>query len=186
MSIRDQPANQVRHEVHWTAMPRMLNLRDVLQLVDNGFDDRAFTQKKRILTQHWLIRVHIAFELREQAQPVIAHQLLEQGFTQVPQIREELTEDARERILHHAQQPFAIINVARRELQPDDLPLVVEQQVQFEPEEPIDTGFPSSGEVLEHAMLANPSIVTDFQRGAIHEADPATPTKLSEEIRGER
>ena len=153
-------------------MPRMLDLRDVLELVDNGFNDRAFTQKKRILTQHWLIRVHIAFEFREQAQPVIAHQLLEQGFTQVPQIREELTEDARERILHHAQQPFAIINVARCELQPDDLPLVIEQQVQFEPEEPPDTGLASSCDSFEGFVRVNPSIMADHQRCAIHESNP--------------
>ena len=53
-------------------------------------------------------------------------------------------------------------------------------------EEPIDTGFPSSREVLEHAMLTNPSIVTDFQRGAIHEADPTARSELREEIRRER
>ncbi len=42
MAVGDQPSDQVDQEVDRAAMARMLNLRDVFELVRDGLDDGAF------------------------------------------------------------------------------------------------------------------------------------------------
>ena len=41
MGVSDQTGNQVDQEINGTAMTRMLNLRNVLELVIDSFDDGA-------------------------------------------------------------------------------------------------------------------------------------------------
>jgi len=46
MAVSDQPGNQVHQEVDRTAMARMLDLTDVLELVIDGFDDGPLAQEQ--------------------------------------------------------------------------------------------------------------------------------------------
>ena len=39
MAVDDQPCDQVDQEVDGTAMARMLDLRDVFELISDGLDD---------------------------------------------------------------------------------------------------------------------------------------------------
>ena len=45
MAIGNQPGDQVDQEVGWAAVAGMLNLRDILQLVVNRFDDGPLTKQ---------------------------------------------------------------------------------------------------------------------------------------------
>jgi hypothetical protein len=42
MTVGDEPSNQMNHKIEGTPMTRMLNLRNILELVDNGFNNRSF------------------------------------------------------------------------------------------------------------------------------------------------
>ena len=42
--IGDQAGEQIDQKVNWAAMARVLNLRDVLELVIDGLDYSTFTQ----------------------------------------------------------------------------------------------------------------------------------------------
>ena len=42
MAIGDQASNDVDETVDWAAMTRMLNLRDVLELIHDTFNDGSF------------------------------------------------------------------------------------------------------------------------------------------------
>jgi hypothetical protein len=44
MTICDQPAQQVDQEVRHTAMARMFDLRNILELVDDGLDNGPLAQ----------------------------------------------------------------------------------------------------------------------------------------------
>ena len=46
-------------------MARMLNLRDILQLVDDGFDNRALAEHQTVIEGHQSL-FHVALELDEQ------------------------------------------------------------------------------------------------------------------------
>ena len=52
MSVSYQISDQVDGEVGWTAVPGMLDLRDVFQLIIAGLDDEAFMEQKLISKQH--------------------------------------------------------------------------------------------------------------------------------------
>ena len=48
MAISDQAGNDVAETVDWTAMASMLNLRDVLELIHDAFNDGSFAQEQFI------------------------------------------------------------------------------------------------------------------------------------------
>ena len=48
MAIGDQASNDIDETVDWAAMARMLNLRDVLELIDHAVNDGASAQEQLI------------------------------------------------------------------------------------------------------------------------------------------
>ena len=42
MTISDQTGDKIDYEVDWTAMTSVLDLRDILELVDHGFNNGSF------------------------------------------------------------------------------------------------------------------------------------------------
>ncbi len=46
MAVGNEPCDQVDQKVDGAAMARMLNLRDVFELIGDGFDDGAFAQEQ--------------------------------------------------------------------------------------------------------------------------------------------
>lgn len=61
MAIGNQSAQNIDKAVNWRAMARMLNLRNVLQLVDDGFNNGALAQHQTVAQGHQSL-FHIAFE----------------------------------------------------------------------------------------------------------------------------
>ena len=49
VSVGNQAGQQIDHEIGRTAMASMLDLRDILELVNDGLDDRPFTQQHLVL-----------------------------------------------------------------------------------------------------------------------------------------
>lgn len=52
----------MHHEIDRAAVARMLNLGDVLQLVDDRFDNRPLAQQQLVTDQHQRV-LHVGFEL---------------------------------------------------------------------------------------------------------------------------
>ena len=48
-TISDQASNNIDEEVDWTAMPGMLDLRNILELVDDTFNNGSFAQEKLVM-----------------------------------------------------------------------------------------------------------------------------------------
>ncbi len=48
MTIRNQACDQVNQEVDGTTMARMLDLRDVFELISDGLDDGSFAQEELV------------------------------------------------------------------------------------------------------------------------------------------
>ncbi|GAC1468638.1 MAG: hypothetical protein PVSMB2_37000 [Ktedonobacteraceae bacterium] len=44
MTVGNKPSNEMDDKIGWAAVTRMLNLRDILELVNNGLDDRSFAR----------------------------------------------------------------------------------------------------------------------------------------------
>ena len=65
VAVGNQATDEVDPAVHWGTMPRMLNLRDVLELVYHGFDDRTFASKQLVIQTHQLV-LHVASRFGEE------------------------------------------------------------------------------------------------------------------------
>jgi hypothetical protein len=46
MAVGNEPGNQMHDKIHGTAMTRVLDLRNILELVDNGLDNGPFTHQE--------------------------------------------------------------------------------------------------------------------------------------------
>lgn len=64
MAIRYQASEQVDDEVDRASMARMLNLRDVFELVKDAFDDRTFPEQELVGERYQLVG-HVAFAVRD-------------------------------------------------------------------------------------------------------------------------
>ena len=107
-------------------MSGMLNLRDVLELVIDGFNNGAFSQKELILQKHQAI-LHILLDRSDEMQ-VLSKKLFNQGLGNVTFVGKELTEKCRCQIGYG----FTVIQVARGEIEGQDFPPVIDDQMEFE------------------------------------------------------
>ena len=55
MAVGNEPSNQMNDKIGGTAMARMLDLRNILELVNDGLDNRSFAQQQFIREMHELI-----------------------------------------------------------------------------------------------------------------------------------
>ena len=69
------------------------------------------------------------------------------------------------------QGPLAVVHVARRDLAGEEFPSVVDHQMELEAIVPIHRILAALGQSGKDAMLLDAAIVTDDQRGRVHEAD---------------
>jgi hypothetical protein len=48
MAVGNETGNQMNHKIGRTAMARMLDLRNILKLIDNGLDNRSLAQQELV------------------------------------------------------------------------------------------------------------------------------------------
>ncbi len=68
VAIGNQSTDDIDQAVDWTAVPGMLNLGNVLQLVNDGFNERTLPQQQAVAQGHQTI-LHVAFEFGNQLHP---------------------------------------------------------------------------------------------------------------------
>ncbi len=169
MTVGDEACDQIDEEVDGTAMARMLNLRDVFELIGDGFDDGPFAQEELVGPIEQAV-VHLLAQFGDELESLGDQQVLREGQREIAFITNEL-----------AHEPFGelgnrvpIINVAWRQAKGHELALIVDDQVQFEAIEPAHRGFPTSSTSRKDAMGVDTGVMTDRQRSRVDEADAAT------------
>ncbi len=65
VTISNQSAHNIDQAVNRRTVTRMLDLRNVLQLVNDSFDDSAFSQQQAVCQEHQTI-FHLTFEFGNQ------------------------------------------------------------------------------------------------------------------------
>jgi len=101
-----------------------------------------------------------------------------QGSGNVAAIPEQLATKS----FDHARNRSPIINVAWSQTTSQQIPSVIDRQVQFKSEEPAHARFATSGVSRKDAVSTDPLGMTDFQRSRIDEADPCTGPKTALQI----
>ncbi len=75
MAIGHQPTQQVDHEVGHTAVARVLDLGNVLQLVGDAFNDGAFPQQDFVGKREQAV-LHVGFELGDKVNAALPPSLV--------------------------------------------------------------------------------------------------------------
>jgi hypothetical protein len=65
MTISDQAAQHIDNEIDGRTMARMLDLRDILELVKDGLNQSSFAQKELICHGHQAV-LHVLSQLGDQ------------------------------------------------------------------------------------------------------------------------
>ena len=134
-------------------MARVLNLRNIFELVDNGLDNGSFAQQQFIRKVHEMV-FHVFTQSGDELKPLFKEQV-RQGSGNIAAIPEQLATQ----MFDHASNGSAIIDVARSETKGQEFALIIDDQVQLEAEEPADRGLPPLGQPGEHAVLGDAQVL---------------------------
>ena len=139
-------------------MTRMLNLRNVLELIDNGLNNRPFAQKEFIRKMHEMI-LHVFAQSSDEMKPLFKEQLHERS-RNVATVSKELATQ----LFDHQGNRFAIIDIAWGQTAGQQFTSVIDRQVQFEAVKPAHAALAPLGIRRKDAVLVDAFGVTDFQR----------------------
>jgi len=181
VAVGDQSSEQVDEEIVGTTMAGMLDLADVLELVIDALDDRTLAQQQSVGGGKDPF-THILAQLGDQQEALPGEELLSQRLGDGATIAKELAKEA----THEARDGATVIGVARRQAERQQFATIVDDEVELEPREPAHGGLATTRIDSKDAMLGDPGIVTDGERGGVHEADPRATTQLRLQVDGER
>src|SRR5205085_6233714 len=104
-----KPSNQMDDKIGWAAVTRMLNLRNILELVNDGLNDGSFAQQQFVREGHKMI-LHVLAQSGDEMQALFKEQL-GQGSGNVAAVSKQLPPQS----FHHLGNRSPIIDIARRQ-----------------------------------------------------------------------
>ena len=179
MAVGDEPAEEVNEEIVGTAVAGMLDLTDVFELVVDALDQGAFAEQQLVGGLQDLL-THVLAPLGDEDETLLDEKLLGQRLGDIAAVAKETPKQATHQLRHRA----AVIDIARREVEGQQLATIIDEQMQLEALEPADRGLAAPCIHPEDAMLGDPRVVTDPQRGGIDEADAGALAQLGVQIDG--
>jgi len=118
-------------EVDGAAVARVFNLRDVLELIENGLDEGALAQQEPVGELEELL-AHVLAQFGDEAQALVEEELLSQWRRDVALVTKEPAEEP----VHQARDRTTVVRVAGSEAEGQQLSAVIHDQVEFEPVKP--------------------------------------------------
>ena len=131
-------------------MTRMFDLGDVFQLINDAFNNRSTSQQDAIGHEHQLVS-HILAQLGNELDVKHFSQSLGQILGDVAFISEELTEQS----LDQTWNRLAVINIARRDAELQELAAIIDHQVQLEAKEPAHRRLSTSCQSLKYFVAVD-------------------------------
>src|SRR5690349_19181986 len=108
-------------KIGWAAVTRMLNLRNILELVNNGLNDRSLAQQQFVRQGHEMI-LHVLAQSGDEMEPLFKEQL-RQGSGNVAAISKELPAQS----FHHLGNRSPIIHIARSQTTSQELASIIDR-----------------------------------------------------------
>ena len=142
--------------VSQTAMARVFELANVLELIIDGLDQGPFAEQNFIQEREHA-GVHLFFEFGEELHSLVP-KLREQGLGDVAAIANEFAEQTAGKF----RDGLAVIDIAGSKHDGQQCPAVVNDQMDFDAIEPPRAGDPALGYVLENLMRFDAQVMTDF------------------------
>src|SRR3990170_964574 len=118
----------------------MLNLRDILELIDDCFHDRALSQQQAICQRQQFV-LHVGAQLGDQLDVESLYQEFKERLGKIAFVAKQLTEQ----LLDQFGNRLAVIDISWRESNIEQLAPIIDDQMQFESEEPARRTLASLG-----------------------------------------
>src|SRR6266566_3333357 len=129
-AVGKKSSDQMDDKIDRTAVTRMFNLRNILELVNDRLNDGSFAQQQFVRKGHEMI-LHVLAQPRDQMQPVFKEHL-RQGSGNVAAISKQLATQS----FHHLRNRSAIIHMARSQTTSQQVASIIDGQVEFEAVKP--------------------------------------------------
>lgn len=176
MTISDESAKQVHQEVAMAAMTTVLDLRDVLELIDDRLNDESPAQEHLVPQEHKPV-LHVGSESRDQMNAMIP-QFLEAFLADIPFVAKQLAEKA----FGQGKKGRPVIGIAGSQLEGQYLPQIIDGEMQLETKEPAHGRLAPLGQAGEHFMTTNTPIEADSKRCGIDESNAGALSSQAFEI----
>ncbi len=135
------------------------------QFIEQRFNDEPLPQHDFVQNGQRKV-FHVAANASDQVQALLP-QTLEKRLRNAAFIAERLAFQ----LGNHGLKRLAVVGVSRRDLDGHDLTLVVDDQMQLEPEKPPHGASAPLGQSLEDLVPVDPCVVADSELGAVHKTD---------------
>ena len=106
-AVGEKSSDQMDDEIGWAAVTRVLNLRNILELVNDGLDDSSFAQQQFIRKVYEMI-LHVLAQSRDEMQHLFKERLRRRSGN-VAEISKHLTSQPFDQLRNQS----PIIHIAR-------------------------------------------------------------------------
>jgi len=156
---------------------RVLHLTDVLELIDDRLDERSFSQQQ-LVHQAQQARLHLLLLLLRLGDQLDAlrEKQIEESLRDVASIGEHLAEQG----LAQVRNGCAIIDLSARECEVEQVPFVIDDEMQLEAKEPAGARLATLCDAGEDTRLLDARVVADRQVGRVEEGNAAAPAGSAE------
>lgn len=166
MTGGDESGNQMHHKIDGTAMARVLNLRDSLELVENGLENGSLTQQQFVRKVYEMV-FPVCAQPGHEVETLLKEQSRERSGN-VSAISKELATQS----FSHLRNRSAIIDVARSQTTGQQFPSSSDSQVQFQTKEPAHARLAPLGVHRKDTVSTDPFRIAHLQAGRVDETDP--------------
>jgi len=157
MAVSNETSDQMNNKIRRAAVTRMLNLRNILELINDGLDDRSFAQQQLVGMVHEMV-LHVFAQSGDEVESLLKKQL-SQGSGNVAAISEQLAAQ----VLDHAGNRCSIIDIAWSQTTGKQVSLIVDCQMQLKAKEPAHRRLATFGISRKDAVLANSFGIAHFK-----------------------
>ena len=149
MAVSNQPSDEMDDKIGWAAVTRMLNLRDILDLVDDRLNDGPFAEQQLIGKEHEGI-LHILAQSRDKMKSLFKEQLAQRSGN-----RTVISKELPAQSSHHLRNRSSIINVARGQTTRQQVAAIIDRQMQLEAINPAHATLSTFGVGGKDTMLVD-------------------------------
>jgi hypothetical protein len=155
MAVGNEPSKQMHYKIGRATMTRMLDLRNILELVDNRFDNRPFAQQELVRQVHEPV-FHVFAQSGDELEALFKEQLRE-GSGNVAAISEQLAAQS----FDHVRNRSPIIDVLGSQATSQQIASIIDHQVQFKAEKPPHARLATPGINRKDVVSTDPFRITD-------------------------
>ena len=157
MAVGDQPSNQMHDTMDRAALARMLDLRNSLELINDGLDTDSFAHQQCVGKVHET-GFHVFPQSGNEMESLLKEHLRERS-RNVAAISEHLPAPS----FHEGRNRSPIIDIAWGETASQQIAAIIDRQVQLEAKEPAHATFATPGISGTDAVLADAFGMTHVQ-----------------------